>query len=178
MADNDDDYSLRNNFVILLNYLRNDVARLLTNVLKRQYGDVNGLKGSDMFESLENENKVEISKCSNFVVFPFSVLCDVLLKGNNHELNGNQPFYNDVSYLKDIWNTKITDNKDEKISSDFMQTFKNHIDEMSHRMIRKFGEEFVLKKIKFDHSFGKLSYLKHTIIISGRLIISLYGVYI
>ncbi|XP_078341385.1 uncharacterized protein LOC111106749 [Crassostrea virginica] len=153
MADNDDDYSLWNNFDILLNYLRNDVARLLTNVLKRQYGDVNGLKGSDMFESLENENKVEISKCSNFVVFPFSVLCDVLLKGNNHELNGNQPFYNDVSYLKDIWNTKITDNKDEKISSDFMQTFKIHIDEMSHRMIRKFGEEFVLKKIKFDHSF-------------------------
>ncbi|XP_078341388.1 uncharacterized protein LOC111109309 isoform X2 [Crassostrea virginica] len=153
MADNDDDFSLRNNFDILLNYLRKDVARLLTNVLKRQYGDINGLKGSDMFESLENENKVEISKCSNFVVFPFSVLCNVLLKGNNHELNGNQPFYNDVSYLKDIWNTKITDNKDEKIPSDFMQTFKNHIDEMSHRMIRKFGEEFVLKKIKFDHSF-------------------------
>lgn len=131
-----------NNYDNLQNYLRTDVARFFRKVLKKSYKDIESVKNSKVYEKLENESKDEITRSEKFTL-SLPVLCDLLLKGKSESENGNQQLYDDIEFIKNIWITKIIENKEKVLSSDDSKQTENDLEQVRDRMAKHFGRTFL-----------------------------------
>lgn len=133
---------LKQNYDNLQSYLTTNVGRVLRDVLKKSYEDIESVKKSEIYEKLEKESKDEITRSKNFNL-SLPVLCELLLKGKCESENGNQQLYDDIEFIKNIWTTKIIENEKNVLSADDSEQAKKDLQKVRDRMEKHFGITFL-----------------------------------